>query len=127
MELAEKYYNQPGLTTKILGSNDNTSQIFPEETLAARLGSGQLDAGFFYLNEVKNLNLPYITLPTQINLSDPNMNSAYAQASYTDPKTSKKTTGAAIAYTITIPSTSRIRQELSPSPISCYHRKGRRF
>lgn len=107
MELAEQYYHQPGLTTKILGSNDNTSQIFPEEELVARLGSGQLDAGFFYLNEVKDQNLPYITLPTQINLSDPSMNSTYAKASYTDPKTHKKSVGAAIAYTITIPSTSK--------------------
>ncbi|HLX41236.1 MAG TPA: extracellular solute-binding protein [Ktedonobacteraceae bacterium] len=107
MELAEKYYNQPGLTGKILGSNSNTSQLFPEETLAARLGSGQLDAGFFYLNEVKDLNLPYIALPAQINLSDPSMNSTYATANYTDPKTGKKSTGAAIAYTITIPSTSK--------------------
>jgi molybdate/tungstate transport system substrate-binding protein len=107
MELAEKYYQQPGLAGKILGSTDNSSQIFPEEELVARLGSGQLDAGFFYLNEVKDQNLPYITLPTQINLSDPSMNSAYAQASYTDTKTHKKTVGAAIAYTITIPSTSK--------------------
>src|SRR5579872_3317242 len=107
MELAEQYYHQPGLTTKILGSNNNTSQIFPEEELVARLGSGQLDAGFFYLNEVKDQNLPYVTLPSQINLSDPSMNSAYAKASYTDPKTSKKTVGAAIAYTITVPSTSK--------------------
>lgn len=107
MELAEKYYNLPGLAQKLLGGANNTSQIFPEEELVARLGSGQLDAGFFYLNEVKDQNLPYITLPTQINLSDPSMNSTYAQASYTDPKTSKKTVGAAIAYTITIPSTSK--------------------
>lgn len=107
MELAEKYYHQPGLAQKILGSTNNTSQIFPEEELVARLGSGQLDAGFFYLNEVKDQNLPYITLPTQINLSDPSINSTYATASYTDLKTSKKMTGAAIAYTITIPSTSK--------------------
>ncbi len=107
MQLAGQYYQQPGLSTKILGSNDNTSQIFPEEELVSRLGSGQLDAGFFYLNEVKDQNLPYITLPDQINLSDPSMNSAYAKASYTDPKTNKKTVGAAIAYTITIPSTSK--------------------
>ena len=107
MELAEKYYHQPGLAQKILGSADNTSQIFPEEELVARLGSGQLDAGFFYLNEVKDQNLPYITLPNQINLSDPNMNSTYAQASYTDPKTHKKSVGGAIVYTITIPSTSK--------------------
>jgi molybdate/tungstate transport system substrate-binding protein len=107
MELAEKYYNQPGLMQKILGSADNTGQLFPEEVLAARLGSGQLDAGFFYLNEVKDLNLPYITLPNQISLSDPTLNATYAAASYTDPKTHKKTVGAAIIYTITIPSTSK--------------------
>ena len=107
MELAEKYYNQPGLTQKILGSNENASQIFPEEELVARLGSGQLDAGFFYLNEVKDQNLPSIALPTQVNLSNPAMNSAYAQATYTNTKTGKKTAGAAIAYTITIPSTSK--------------------
>ena len=107
LELAEKYYHQPGLTQKILGSNENTSQIFPEEELVSRLGSGQLDAGFFYLNEVKDQNLPYVTLPSQINLSDPSMNSTYAKASYTDTKTNKKTVGAAIAYTITIPSTSK--------------------
>ena len=107
IELAEQYYHQTGLATKILGGNDNTSQIFPEEELTARLGSGQLDAGFFYLNEVKDQNLPYITLPDQINLSDPNLNTAYAQASYTDQKIHKKSVGAAIAYTITIPSTSK--------------------
>ncbi|MEO8971429.1 MAG: extracellular solute-binding protein, partial [Ktedonobacteraceae bacterium] len=31
----------------------------------------------------------------------------YAKATYTDPKTHKKSVGAAIAYTITIPSTSK--------------------
>ena len=35
------------------------------------------------------------------------MNTMYAQASYTNPKTGKAVKGAAIVYTITIPSTSR--------------------
>src|SRR5947209_7090481 len=74
MELAEQYYHQSGLASKVLGAAENTSQIFPEETLVARLGSGQLDAGFFYLNEVMDAKLPYVTLPTQINLSDPALN-----------------------------------------------------
>lgn len=107
MELAQQYYNQPNLSQKILGSPENASQIFPEEELVARLGSGQLDAGFFYLNEVKEQNLPYITLPVQINLSDPAYNSTYAKASYTDPQTSQTTKGSAIVYTITIPNTSK--------------------
>ena len=106
-QLAEKYYNQPGLSQKILGSDENTSQIFPEEELVAHLGAGQLDAGIFYLNEVKQQNLPYISLPSQINLGDPSMASAYAQASWTNPKTGKTTKGAPIVYTITIPSTSK--------------------
>lgn len=109
MQLAEHYYSQPGLSQQILGASENPSQIFPEEELVARLGSGQLDAGFFYLNEVKDQNLPYITLPDQINLSDPSMNTAYAQASYTNPQTNKTAHGAAIVYTITIPSTTKNR------------------
>ena len=106
-QLAEQYYKQPGLQQKILGSDENTSQVFPEETLVARLGTGQLDAGIFYLNEVKQANLPYITLPSQINLSDSSMASTYAKAQWTNPKTGKVTKGAPIIYTITIPSTSK--------------------
>lgn len=107
MELAETYYNQPGLANKILGTPGNTSQIFPEEELVARLTSGQLDAGFFYLNEVTDAHLPFVTLPTQINLSDPSMNATYATATYTNPQTQKVSKGSAIVYTITIPSTSK--------------------
>jgi molybdate/tungstate transport system substrate-binding protein len=107
MQLAQQYYKQPALSQKILGSTENSSQIFPEEELAARLGSGQLDAGFFYLNEVKELNLPYITLPEQINLGVPSLNNSYAKASYTNPKTGDVTKGSATVYTISIPSTSK--------------------
>src|SRR6266851_7940637 len=106
-ELAEKYYNQPGLSTKILGATNNTSQIFPEEELVARLTSGQLDAGFFYLNEVTDANIPFVTLPTQINMGDPSLNSTYAKATYTDPKTGAVTKGSAIVYTITVLNTSK--------------------
>ena len=109
MELAQQYYHSPNLSQQILGGTENTSQIFPEEELVTRLSSGQLDAGFFYLNEAKEANLPYITLPDSINLGNPDYNSTYAKASYTDPKTGKTTKGAATVYTITIPSTSKNR------------------
>jgi molybdate/tungstate transport system substrate-binding protein len=107
MELAQQYYHQPNLSQQILGGTENTSQLFPEEELVTRLTSGQLDAGFFYLNEAKEANIPYITLPDQINLGNPSFNSTYAQASYTDPKTGKVTKGGATVYTITIPNTSK--------------------
>lgn len=106
-QLAQQYYHQPGLEQRILGSDENTSQVFPEEQLVARLGSGQLDAGIFYLNEVKQQHLPYITLPAQINLGDTSLASMYATAHWTNPKTNKVLKGAPILYTVTIPSTSR--------------------
>lgn len=106
MELAETYYHQPGLTKAILGDNENAAQIFPEETLVARLTSGQLDAGFFYQNEVIDAHLPSIPLPTAINLSDTTQKAAYAQVSYTaaDGTVSH---GAPILYSVTIPSNAR--------------------
>jgi molybdate/tungstate transport system substrate-binding protein len=106
LQLAEQYYHQPGLEQALTGGVQNPHQIFPEEELVARLTSGQLDAGFFYLNEVKDAGLPYITLPAQINLGDPSLASAYAQASYT---TAAGVTqhGAPIAFSVTIPATVR--------------------
>ncbi len=106
MQLAEQYYHQPGLAAKILGGAENASQIFPEEELVARLTAGQLDAGFFYANEVKDAGLPSITLPAQINLGDPGLASAYASATYT---TAAGVTqhGAPISFSVTIPATAR--------------------
>ena len=107
MELAETYYHQPGLTSKILRNSGNTSQIFPEEVLVARMGSGQLDAGFFYLNEATDASIPFVPLPTQINMGDPSLNSTYAKATYADPKTGAVTKGSAIVYTLTVLDTSK--------------------
>lgn len=104
-QLAETYYKQPGLAQKLLGADENPAQIFAEEELVARLGAGQLDAGFFYLNEAKQGNIPSISLPAQINLGDPNLASTYATAHWTNPKTHTTSKGAPIVYTITIPST----------------------
>ena len=106
LQLAESYYAQPGLAQKLLGGAENANQIFPEEELVARLTAGQLDAGFFYLNEVKDAGLPYIALPAQINLGDAAQASAYKAAKYTD--TSGETHyGGPIAFSVTIPNTVR--------------------
>ncbi|MEO7002216.1 MAG: extracellular solute-binding protein [Ktedonobacterales bacterium] len=101
LELAETYYHQPGLTKAILGDAENAAQIFPEETLVARLTSGQLDAGFFYQNEVTDAHLSVITLPNAINLSDSALKGAYAQVSYTAADGAVQH-GAPIIYSVTI-------------------------
>ncbi len=106
LRLAERYYGLPGLEARLLGAPENPAQIFPEEELVGRLESGQLDAGFFYLTEVLDQRLPYLALPARVNLGDPAMARAYAQATYRDPA-GQVHRGAPILYTITIPSTAR--------------------
>ena len=67
--LAEKLFQRPGLATKILGPTINPQQIFTEPTVQARLQSGELDAASAYKIQPGAFNLPYITLPAEINLS----------------------------------------------------------
>ncbi|MDA8197679.1 MAG: extracellular solute-binding protein [Actinomycetota bacterium] len=53
--------SQPNLATTILGPVENPAQVFPEQTLVARLQAGQLDAGFFYTNEAVLAHIPYVS------------------------------------------------------------------
>lgn len=71
MQLAARYYGQPDLVQRILGTLDNPRQIFSEPSLLSRLQSGQLDAASAYLSAATSHHLPYIRLPEQVNLGDP--------------------------------------------------------
>jgi molybdate/tungstate transport system substrate-binding protein len=82
-QLAETYYNQPDLIQKVLGQTINPSQIFLEPTVQVRLQSGELDAASAYKIQPGPFNLPYISLPREINLGDDTMSAYYAQASLT--------------------------------------------
>jgi molybdate/tungstate transport system substrate-binding protein len=79
-QLAEAFYNQPGLTSRVLGAPINPAQIFGEPTVEARLQSGELDAASAYKIQPGPFNLPYITQPEEINLGNQSMASAYAHA-----------------------------------------------
>lgn len=48
---------------------ERKSQTFPEEDLAVRVESGELDAGFFYSTEIPGRELRAIELPDDTNLS----------------------------------------------------------
>jgi molybdate/tungstate transport system substrate-binding protein len=102
--LAQRLYHLKNFVHRVLGSDRNPTQTFPEEVLVARLLAGQIDAGIFYLSEVKDLDIPYITLPPQINLGSPKYVKLYATQRYTN-KEGKTFVGSPILYTITIPST----------------------
>jgi molybdate/tungstate transport system substrate-binding protein len=107
-DLAEKYYKQPGLAIKILHAPDHPTMIYPEVQLVARLEAGQLDACIFYRNEVAEHNLPFITFPRELDLSDPKLDSEYSVSKYVSPK-GVAYNGSAIVYSITIPENSRNR------------------
>ncbi len=86
MMLAQRYYHQPNLVSKILGPLSNQSQIFAEPSLLTRLESGQLDASLGYLSAVKSQHLPYVKLPPEINLTDPAYdNNWYSKVSFSLP------------------------------------------
>jgi molybdate/tungstate transport system substrate-binding protein len=73
MMIAAKVYEQPDLVDKILGPTINEKQIFSEPTVQARLQSGELDAASAYKIQPGPFNLPYMTLPKEINLSGQNV------------------------------------------------------
>lgn len=55
---------------RILGQDQNPSQIFPEQDLLARVDTGQADVGFFYRTEAVARGYPFIALPGNAALSD---------------------------------------------------------
>jgi molybdate/tungstate transport system substrate-binding protein len=73
MLLAQNFYQQPGLAERILGGYQNPQQIFTEPSLLSRLEAGQIDASSGYLSATRSHHLPFVTLPDEINLSNPDM------------------------------------------------------
>jgi molybdate/tungstate transport system substrate-binding protein len=81
MMLAAKLYKQPDLVEKVLGPTINEKQIFTEPTVQARLQSGELDAASAYKIQPGPFNLPYLTLPKEINLSGQNIHADHPDVS----------------------------------------------
>ncbi|AVA38222.1 extracellular solute-binding protein [Cupriavidus metallidurans] len=77
MLLAQNYYKQPGLAEKILGGYQNPQQIFTEPSLLSRLEAGQIDASSGYLSATQSHHLPFVKLPDEINLSNPEMDAKW--------------------------------------------------
>lgn len=71
LKLAERYYQQPGLASTIMGDLINPQQIAAEGGLLARLEAGQVDAASGYESATRSAKLPYVVLPDPINLSNP--------------------------------------------------------
>jgi molybdate/tungstate transport system substrate-binding protein len=104
--LANLYYNDSGIKQRILGDDKNTEQIFPEEILKTILEQGQLDAVAAYKHEAMSRGLPYITLPSQVNLAHPTFSDFYKNARYSSlNKEGQTVIGEPIYFSFTIPGT----------------------
>src|SRR6187200_768086 len=101
-KLADFYYKAQNIKQRILGEDRNPQQVFPEETLTTTLQTGQLYAIAAYKHEAIAKGLPYITLPSQINLGDPVFSDFYKKASYT-LNMGKIVYGEPIYFSVTIP------------------------
>jgi molybdate/tungstate transport system substrate-binding protein len=102
-KLANIFYNDMSIKERVLGEDRNPKQIFPEEILKTILESGQLDAVVAYKHEAISRGLPYITLPSEINLSDPAFSDFYKKANYTLESDQKTIYGEPVFFSITIP------------------------
>jgi molybdate/tungstate transport system substrate-binding protein len=81
MELAARYYHDPGLAARVLGPLINPSQIFSEPEMMARLQAGQVDASSAYRIQPQAFGLPFVALAPEINLGDPRLNGEYRAVS----------------------------------------------
>ncbi len=109
-QLAEKYYNKPGLYASLDVRDFAKRVIRPKEVdLVALLHSGDIDFAFEYLSIAKQHSLKYVELPREIDLSSIEFKDSYATAAVVvtgkKPGTTFSINGAPIAYGLTIPKT----------------------
>jgi len=105
-KLAEKFYNYPGLTEKMVSKNRDF--IRPKEVdLIALIESNAIDYMFQYKSVAKQHGLKYIELPDEINLSNPSMNELYKTVALdvagSTPGSKMTVKGDYINYSLTIP------------------------
>jgi molybdate/tungstate transport system substrate-binding protein len=105
LQLAEKLYDKPGLSQRLLGDPENPDQILPEESAIARLETGDIDALWAYSTESATRGYAAIELSPLINLGEPEHANDYAAASVT--VAGKTYRGAPIVYAFTIPTAAK--------------------
>jgi len=105
-QLAQDYYNAPGLYDKLYGAAGEL--IRPKEVdLIALLESGDLDYAFNYLSVARQHKLNFVELPAEIDLSSQEFGDYYSKAKVEiagkKPGETITKTGKPIVYGVTIP------------------------
>jgi molybdate/tungstate transport system substrate-binding protein len=110
VKLAGILYHNSSLSSSILNGERNKDQLRPEEILLTLLEQGEADAIPAYKHEAVERGFPFISLPPQINLGNPDFTNYYKQASCTttpQQQDGSLTYGKPIVFDITIPNTVR--------------------
>lgn len=105
-KLAGIYYADETLPDKLL--QKDVRNIRPKETdLIALLETGQVDYIFLYRSVAQQHNFPYLVLPAELSLGDPDLADWYSQVSTqtlgNSPGTTITETGQPMVYGLTIP------------------------
>jgi molybdate/tungstate transport system substrate-binding protein len=79
LNLAEKYYNEPGLEQKVLANAPLANMRDTETALISALQLGQIDYLAIYRSDALQHHLKFLDLPAKINLSDPADSAEYKQ------------------------------------------------
>ncbi len=104
--LAEQHYRLPGLADSLLAGPAGRESVFPEEHLSARVQTGSLDAGVFYLAEARAHGLSAIRLPRMLGQGDPRDTEALGRLRHRTAE-GRDFRGAPIAYAATVPLNAR--------------------
>ncbi len=100
LNLANRYYHNPGLEKSILANSPVSNTRDTETDLISALQLGQIDYLAIYRSDAMQHHFEYLHLPPQINLSDPAYSSNYAQGKVTT--INGVLTGKPIVYALTI-------------------------
>lgn len=107
-QLAEQHYREVGLASRLTGALDPRNVRAAEAQLVGLLQAGELDYAWSYRSLAASNGLKWVTLPPEIDLSDPARALGYARASVRLPGSrlagdSVEFRGEPIVYALTIP------------------------
>ncbi len=106
LQLAEKYYRQPGLYRKTIANRPERNVRPKAVELISLLQTGNMDYAWEYRSVAVQHHLKFVEMPDEINLGNYKFDSEYAQAtvdvSGKTPGTTMTMTGKSITYGITL-------------------------
>jgi molybdate/tungstate transport system substrate-binding protein len=109
LDLAGRYYKDPGLAAAILANAPPANMRDTETSLISALQLGQIDYLAIYRSDALQHRFAYLKLPPQIDLSDPALAGRYAQA--VAHTRNGDVPGRPIVYAVTIPANAPHPQE----------------